>query len=137
MAVIGGDIEEITYDHATLGTGSVYPKSAEDHTFDTGGYRNNDDDNGIDGGGRAIFQKNRIRWSFEGTVSWDMNGENEAVKMAALAKSSVDATWTVTHVNGTVWKGQGQPVGDIKPNGNAATFTLKIAGGGEMEKISG
>lgn len=137
MSVIGGDLLEITYNHPTEGSGVLYPKSAEGSTFDTGGFVNNDDANGIDGGGRAIFQKNRVRWSLESTVSWDMNVSNEAVKMKALMQSPVDATWTVSHANGTVWQGKGQPVGDIQPDGNEATFTLKIAGGGLLEKISG
>jgi hypothetical protein len=137
MAVNGGDIVEITYNHEELGAGVLYPKSAEGSTFELGGIRNNDDANGIDGGGRAIFQKNRVRWSFEGVVSWDMNISNEAQKMADLAASSLEATWTVTHINGTVWQGKGLPVGDIQPDGNEATMTLKISGGGVMTKISG
>jgi hypothetical protein len=137
MSVTGGDLIEITYNHPTLGSGVLYPKSGEDSTFDGGGFRNNDDSNGIDGGGRAIFQKNRVRWMVESTVSWEMAIANEAEKIKQLAGDPVDATWTITHINGTVWQGKGQPVGDIQPNGSAATFTLKISGGGELEKISG
>ncbi len=137
MAVIGGDLLEITYNHPTIGSGVLYPKSAEGSTFDTGGFRNNDDANGIDGGNRAIYQKNRIRWSLESTVAWDMNVANEAAKVAALSADPTDSTWTITHVNGTVWQGKGQPVGDIQPDGNEATFTLKISGGGTLDKISG
>jgi hypothetical protein len=137
MSVTGGDLIEITYNHPTLGSGVLYPKAGEDSTFDGGGFRNNDDSNGIDGGGRAIFQKNRVRWMVESTVSWEMAISNEAEKIKQLASDPVDATWTITHINGTVWQGKGQPVGDIQPNGNAATLSLKISGGGQLEKISG
>lgn len=137
MAVNGGDLIEITYNHPTRGSGVLYPKSGEDSTFDVGGFRNNDDANSIDGGGRAIYQKNRVRWMVEATVSWDSVISDEANKVKMLAGDAIDATWTITHNNGSVWQGKGQPVGDIQPNGNAATFTLKISGGGELEKISG
>ncbi len=137
MSVNGGDLVEITYNHPTLGSGVLYPKSGEGSTFDEGGIRNNDDANGIDGAGRAIFQKNRVRWSLECVISNDQNVENEAQKVRALCESSEDTTWTITHINGTVWEAKGQPVGDIQPDGNEATFTLKISGGGVMAKISG
>ena len=36
MAVVGGDIVELTFNHPTLGSGIIFPKSAEDSTFDLG-----------------------------------------------------------------------------------------------------
>jgi hypothetical protein len=132
---VGGDILEITYNHPTLGSGVIYPKSAEDSTFDLGGFRSADDANMIDGGGRMIDQMNRVRWSLESTVAWDMNSSLELEKVVALAKSPVLADWTISHINGSVYSGKGKPVGDLQGNGNAATFTLKIAGSGEIKKI--
>jgi hypothetical protein len=38
-------------------------------------------------------------------------------------------------INGAVYKGKGRPVGDIQTDSNAGTMTLKIAGGGTLEKI--
>ena len=137
MAAIGGDLIEITWNHETLGSGVLYPKSAEDSTFDTGGYRSADDANMVDGSGAAIRQINRVRWSLEATCAWDMNGANELESMVGLSGSPVEAEWTVSHINGTVWKGKGSPVGDIQGNSNAATFTLKLSGGGKMVKITG
>jgi hypothetical protein len=132
---VGGDILEITYNHPTLGSGVIYPKSAEDSTFDLGGFRSADDANMIDGGGRMIDQMNRVRWSLETTIAWDMNSSLELEKVVALAKSPVLADWTISHINGSVYSGKGKPVGDLQGNGNAATFTLKIAGSGEIKKI--
>lgn len=134
MAVIAGDVTEITYNHPTLGTGTFFPKAGEDSTFDPGGLRANDDANGVDGAGRTIKQLNRARWSFEGTIANDMNTENDLAKVAALAADPVDADWTFSHINGTVWKGKGSPVGDVAANGNAGTMTLKVSGGGELKK---
>jgi hypothetical protein len=131
----GGDITEIQYNHPTLGSGLLLPKSAEDSTFDLGGFRSADDANMIDGGGRMIDQMNRVRWSLETTIAWDMNSSLELEKVVALAKSPVLADWTISHINGSVYSGKGKPVGDLQGNGNAATFTLKIAGSGEIKKI--
>ena len=132
---VGGDIIEVTYNHPTLGSGVLYPKSAEDSTFDLGGFRGNDDANGIDGGGRNIRQLNQVRWSFEGSVSWDMNIENELLKVADMAKDVQEATWTFTSINGSVWQGLGAPVGDVQGNGNTSMFTLKVSGAKGMKKI--
>jgi hypothetical protein len=135
MAVIGGDITEITYNHPTLGSGVIYPKAAEDSTINPGGFRGNDDNNMVDGGGRNIRQLNRSRWSVETTVAWDNNVGLELEKMVALAGDPVEADWTITHISGTVWGGTGAPVGDMDGNGNQATFTLKISGGGKLNKL--
>ncbi|MBC7486082.1 MAG: hypothetical protein H7282_04970 [Cytophagaceae bacterium] len=134
---VGGDIVEITWNHPTLGTGVVYPKAAEDSTFDHGGFRGNDDANMIDGSGKTIRQLNRVRWSVETTCSWDMNSATEVEKFSALAGDPQEADWTFTHVNGVVKGGKGSPVGDIQGNGNAATFAIKISGGGKLKNIVG
>ena len=55
-------------------------------------------------------------------------------KITALAGSPVDATYTVSHINGSIYSGTGRPVGDVAGNGNASTFPLKLAGGGILKK---
>lgn len=137
MSAVGGDILEITYNHPTIGSGTWFPKSNEDSTFDPGGIRNADDENNVDGGGNNIIIKNRKRWSFEGVVSWDANVSNELDQADALAESPVDAEWTITSINGTVWSGTGNIVGDVQGNGNAATMPIKLAGGAKLKKIVG
>lgn len=130
----GGDIKEITFNHPTLGSGTIFPKAAEDNTFDLGGYRSDDDDNMIDGAGNMIDKMNLKRWCFEGTIAWDMNIAGDLEKLVALASSPMQASWTFSHINGTVYGGTGKPVGDLKGNGNAATFPIKISGGGILKK---
>jgi hypothetical protein len=134
---VGGDIIEITYNHPTLGSGIWFPKAGEDSTFDPGGFRGADDANQVDGSGKKIRQLNRVGWFFEGTISWDANIANELDQAKALAGDPVEGDWTITSVNRTVWKGKGAPVGDIQGNGNSATISIKISGGGELKKISG
>lgn len=135
MGAIGGDILEITYNHPTLGSGVIYPKSAEDSTIDLGGFRSADDANMIDGSGAMIDQMNRVRWMVETTVAWDNNVALELEKVVALSESPVQADWTITHISGTVWGGKGKPVGDLKGAGNGGTFSFKLSGGNKLKKI--
>lgn len=134
MAVVGGDIKEITWNYPAS-SGTIFPKSNEDSTIDYGGYRGNDDANGVDGGGRMIVQLNANRWSVESTISWDMNINLDMKKISELAGLPVDGDWTFTHVNGKIFRGTGRPVGDVQGNSNAPTFTLKVAGGGILQEL--
>lgn len=136
-ASVGGDITEVTFNHPTLGTATILPKSAEDSAYDLGGFRIKDEAEGITGRGDAIIQMNCVRWSFETTVAWDMNSRTDLEKIVALSASPVPADWTISHINGTVHGASGWPVGDQSGNGNAATFKLKVAGGGKLKKIVG
>lgn len=135
MSIVAGDIIEVTYNHPELGSGTFRPKSGEDSTFDIGGFRRTDDANLIDGGGRMISQINRRQWSLECTISNDMNTDEDMQKVAALAAHPQEAEYTISHINGTVWRGRGAPVGDVQANGNTGTMALKIAGGGQLQKI--
>lgn len=132
---VGGDIIEIQYNHPTLGSGTLYPKADEDSTFDPGGFRSADEVNGVDGAGNMIDTLTRRRWSLETTVSWDMNSRQELEAVIAMAGSTEQADWTITHVNGTVYGGKGKPVGDLAGAGKGATFPLKLSGGGIMKQI--
>lgn len=128
MASTGGDILEVRYTHPSLGDGVFYPKSNEGNTLDPGGFRSADDANMISGDGQMIDTINRVRASFEIVLANDMNGRNDAVVATQLAASSELTDFTVSMINGTVWGITGKPVGDIQPDTNAATFTIKIAG---------
>ncbi len=134
---VGGDIIEITFNHPSLGSGTLKPKSAEDSTYNIGGFRSEDDMNKIAGDGEAIDTINRTRWAFEVPASWDMNGANELELLAEMSGSPVPADWTFTNINGTVWGGKGKPVGETPGNGNTAIITLKVSGGGRLRKIVG
>ena len=135
MAFVGGDFTEITYTHPTVGTGTIYPKSGEEGTLDLGGFRSDDEQEGIAGNGEMIDMMKRKRWSFEQACANDMNDAEELDKVVQMAESTEPADWTMTHINGAVYKGTGKPVGDIQGSSNS-TFTLKISGGGKAKKIS-
>lgn len=135
MSFVGGDIIEITCNHPTLGSYTFFPKSGEDSTYDHGGFRSDDDENGLAGNGQMIDKMNRKRWFFEAVIANDQNNNLEDEAINALAASPEPGDWTITHANGSVYGGKGKPVGDIQTNANAATFPLKVSGGGKMEKI--
>lgn len=137
MAFNGGDVFELTYNHPTLGSGTFFVKSGEDTTFDTGGFRTEDDMGAIAGNGQMIKKVNRMRWMFEGPVAWDMVTVNEIQPLSDLAGDPVDAQWTISHVNGTVWGGEGTVVGEIPGSGQDSTIPIKISGGNRLSKISG
>jgi hypothetical protein len=133
---VGGDIIEVTCNHPTLGAFVYFPKSAEDSTYDLGGYRATDDANMVDGGGNMIDQLNRARWSFEVPLSMDMITEETMESLVSMAGSTELGEWTFTNINGTVYQGTGKPVGDLQGNGNASTIPLKVSGGGRLRKIA-
>lgn len=137
MSNIGGDISEVTFKHPTVGDGVFTVKSGEDTSFDPGGFRNDDDANGITGNGIAIYKKNNMRWSFEAPYSWDMNTNNEIDLLKQIAESPLEADFTFSHVNGTVWAATGQVVGDIVGAMQDASIPIKLSGGGGAKKIVG
>lgn len=136
MPAIGGDIIELTYNHPTKGSGTVYPKAGEDSTLILGGFRVEDEDTGVDGSGRNIKKMTRKRWSVDVVVAWDNNIAKELEAIVAMAEAAEDADWTVTCGSGAVYGGNGCPVGDLEGSTNAATFKLKIAGGAKLTKIA-
>ncbi|OJV51646.1 MAG: hypothetical protein BGO31_00130 [Bacteroidetes bacterium 43-16] len=133
---VGGDIIEVTVNHPTLGTGIFKIKSNEGSTFDLGGIRKNDDANQIATDGSIIRQMNMAAWSFELTAVNDTVASKPAAEFVCdLQASPEEGDWTFTFINGTVYGGLGSPVGDVQPDANVATFTLKVNGGGKLKKI--
>lgn len=136
MAIIGGDCTEILCNHPTLGVISFSPKSGETATLDIGGLRNNDDTGEITGNRTNIIIKNVKKWMFEVVCGMDNIVNNDLVNLTALTESNQEGEWTFTFANGDVWGGIGIPVGDIAGDGQAATMTVKVSGGQQMNKIA-
>ena len=129
---IFGDVDEIVCSHPTLGEMRFAPKANESFTFDDGGIRNNDDASQITSNGQLMLQKNRVRWSVEGVIAVDADSRQNLNK---LSRSAETGNWTFSLLNGDVYKGVGVPVGDMQYDSNAGTQTLKVSGGGELEKL--
>lgn len=135
MGAVGGDIISATFSHPTIGTGTLYPKANEDSTLDLGGFRSDDGEDGVDGAGEMIDKVTRKRWTAEMVVAWDNNVRQDLEKAVALAASPIQATWTITHYSGRIYKGLGKPTGDLKGSALNATFPLKLQGGGVLKPI--
>lgn len=133
---IFGDTDEIVCQHPTLGEFRFSPKSNESFTIDFGGVRVNDDANQVTAGGENMKQMNRAKWSFEGPVAVDIvSTPSTPEKVASLSKAPEDGTWTFSLLAGVVLRAKGCPVGDIQTDSNAGTLTLKLSGGGVLEKL--
>lgn len=137
MSAVGGDIIGLDVNHPTFGTISFQPKAGEDSTFDLGGFRSEDDANMLEATGGVIKKLNNNRWSAEITISNDANIRTDLEKLASMSGHPLDGTWTISHINGSVYRGLGSPVGDVNANFNAATIKVKISGGGTLKKIAG
>lgn len=135
MAIVGGDIREAHWDHPTLGSGTIYGLSNQTNTFSLGGLRSDDNKEGVDGGGNMVVRLTRNRWEVEFVPSWDMS-TTSLEQLSALHGAPADASWTFTHENGTVYTGTGRPVGDLVGDGGTPSISLKIAGGGTLEKVT-
>lgn len=132
----GGDILEVAVNHSVLGSYTWYPKAGEASSWDLGGYTSEDNAQGIDGGGRFIDKMSRKRPFVSITPSWEMNNGNDLKVAQDHMDSPILGTYTITHVNGSIWQLQGKPVGDLTGDGGAATFPLKISGTGKTKKIN-
>ena len=127
-ATIHGDLKEATYNHPVEGQATILLKSGEANTYNIGGVVNNDDASSIATNGELIMTKGRVRAFFEQVaVNSTANGvDSLADKMAALQASDVPADWTFTTQARAVYGGSGWPVGEITPDLQAGTFTLKV-----------
>jgi len=132
---IGGDVLSVTCNHPTLGSFNFKTKSDNDYDMDPGGNRSADDVNGITPDGQMIDKVNRVRWSFSGVLMADFISNQEIENLPLLSGSPEQGTWTIVLISGAVYKGKGKPVGDITVGTNNSEATVKISGGGNLEKL--
>ena len=135
MSYIGGDVLEVSYKHPTLGDGSFFVKAGEDTTIDLGGYRTDDDANGIAGNGEMITKINAVRWSYEAPIAWSKTTTNELKVLADMAADPQDADWTIRSIDLSVFAGKGRPVGDLAGATQDSTIPLKISGGRGLRRL--
>jgi hypothetical protein len=133
MAVYGGYLMEVTYNHPTVGQGSFYLMTEEDSTLDIGGLRKAEEVK-IDGSGQAVYEMLQKPWTVDGTMSNDFSGDGAMEKAQKLAEATSEADFTFTHVNGSVYAGKGSVVGDF-PASAKGTVPLKFSGSGKLTKL--
>jgi hypothetical protein len=122
---VGGDIKEVNYQNDEVGSGLFKPKAGETNTLNIGGYRN-EDDGAITTDGELIVKKNLKPGNFQIGIANDMNVRKDVETMKALAASTKDTTWTITHVNGKIYRGVGIITSDIETDMDKATVPLKV-----------
>ena len=135
MSVIAGYIQEITFNHPTVGSGVLFTIQDSDATIDTGGIRSADEMSGVDTGNRMIDQKTLNRWMVGCEISNSLTGTQEMEKLSQIAASPEEAEFTFSHISGVVFRGKGQIVGDIAPNITTAKLAVKFSGGGQLARI--
>ncbi len=123
---VGGDITEISDNHPELGSFVYKVQAGQDNTYDTGGYRTNDDANMITGGREAIWQINGKMGFLQANIVNDMS-QKVAERLSQLAAHPLPSTWTFSCINRVSYRGQGKPVGDISANINSTIMALKVA----------
>lgn len=134
MATSHGEIQEVNFNHPTIGSGTFFVVSGETATFDLGGLRSADEESMVTTNGLLIDTKTRKRGFFEVVIDNDDNVREDNQIINQLAASPVPATWTFSFLNGAVYKGTGFPVGDFQPSVNDGKATLKVGAPG-FEKI--
>lgn len=132
--VINGDIVEIAWSNPDLGSGFFFPIANTDSTLNLGGFRGNDQAV-LDGAGRLMNQKNRMPWSASMETANDPLNTKELEAASALAASTAETVYTITHVSGVRYKGAGTILGNLEGNFNKGSFQLTLTGGGVLVQI--
>lgn len=131
---VGSDLLEASYDHETVGSGTIRFKSGEETTVNLGGNRTEDDSQGLAADGTTIRRITNSRWKVEGTPAWDKSSST-LEDLVSMAGSPIEGDWSFTFVDGTVYQGKGSPVGELNGQGGAATHEFIASGGGKLKKV--
>jgi hypothetical protein len=89
----------------------------------------------ISSNGQMMSQLNRARWAVDGPIAVDQMSDYELESLNVMAGSPSLGIWQFAMISGAIYKGTGRPVGDVATDSNAGTLTLKVAGGGYLQKI--
>jgi hypothetical protein len=129
----GGDIEEITISHPTIGKRSFAVEKGADNTLDLGGYSKEIE---MNGNGTARASLERKPWMIE-NVSLNIEADNEDLEfLQNVQDSPIDSEFTFSYVVGDVYRGTGSLTGDLKHNTKSSLAAVTISGGGKCEKIA-
>jgi len=126
MTAIGGSIEEISF------AGRVFAVPADNEAqLKVGGFENEVQANG---NGTARLIKTRVPNAVAGlTVEIDhTNGDLQFLQLRANSK--IFEVLSITLVDGSVYQGLAQIVGELQASSQSATASVSFAGPGELTK---
>lgn len=137
MAFTGGDLIEVLISNPVGGEVRLEPKGTEDIELSVGGIMVNDDDAQVTGAGTNIKQMNRVRWYVNvPPCGWDST-DDTLINLQNIRSAAPESTMTFTFIDGAVYKGTGNIVGDLIGNKNTATINgFKVSGGGQLERLA-
>lgn len=121
-----GDVTEITINNPDLGTRAFFPKAGESNSLIIGGVEIADDTSSVTSSGTPIYVGSMKLGSLSVLIENDMVDREDQVFLQALAGASSSSTFTVSIINGSVWKGQGRPVGTLEADIMNGTMPLKV-----------
>lgn len=134
MSTIAGYFEEVNAVHSVAGNRKFDLKSGEDSELDRGGLRIVDDENNRSASGKLIVQYENKQPYIQFTCLVDGDLEDYIQDLIANSDQEIPQ-WTLTHISGDIYTGNGVIVGDVKPNRNAGTVQIKVAFEDELLKI--
>lgn len=134
MSTIAGYFLEANCVHSIAGNRKFDLKSGEDLEIDRGGLRIVDDDNGRTASGKLIIQYENKQPYVQMTVVVDADTEDYINSLIQNSDTEI-ANWTLTHINGDLYTGNGVIVGDVRPNRNNGTVQIKVAFEGDLLQI--
>ncbi len=127
-----GDITEIKFIHEEVGSKIFSVKSGESANQDLGGYSNDYSMNG-NGTGHAI--KTAKRWAID-SIQVDITFDGALEFLQDIANNVVESIIEVSAIDGSVYKGKGTIIGDIKEDTLNGYVTIEVGGAGKLEKIA-
>lgn len=132
MAKIYGDVASLIVMDKISGQQREMPcKSGEDCNIDLGGYQSETQMNGNGSGHAKLAAK---PWSIEGLSVEMEDGVLEFLQ--GTVNSMGYCIFTLSFVNGDVYKGTGKIEGDLKANTNSGYISLSAKGSGLLEKLA-
>ena len=133
MANCSGDLTEIKFIHEEVGSKIFSVKSGESANQDLGGYSNTDYMMNGNGTGHAV--KSAKRWAVD-SIQVDITFDGALEFLQDIANNVIEAIIEISSIDGSVYKGKGTIIGDIKEDTLNGYVTIEVGGAGKLEKIA-
>lgn len=127
-----GDLTEIKFIHEEVGSKIFSIKSGESANMDLGGYSNDYSMNG-NSTGHAI--KTAKPWSVD-SIQVDITPDGTLEFLQDITNNVIEGIIEISKIDGSVYKGKGTIIGDLKGDTLNGYATIEVRGAGKLEKIA-